>query len=400
MPKLDKILIVDDDPVIRELLQDCLGPLNVETETVSRGREALEVILTGEYSAVILDLMLPEISGLEILKRLHGQLEDTEIIVLTGYASVRNAVEALRMGAYDYIVKPFHIDAIRSAVKRVMEKKHLEARLEVIHNFSQEIPLSLNVDQISLAALDFVGQVLDADDARVWLRDPESNELYAVATRGADLPRGFKLKLGDASSPAASAVSQAKTIYIPDLKQVSNYQGINPANQSELVVPLKVRNIVTGALDVASSTTDAFEPNDVALLSTLATQVAVMLGNARLYQHALQEKTEREETGRKLAQKVQQLEHSNAALRQFAHTVSQGLSELLRMLSGYERLLGQRYESRLDADADELVSHVEKGMKRMQTMMRDLLTLSRRRSQGQLSDDAPSNPQPPFSEKG
>ncbi|MDH7474482.1 MAG: response regulator [Anaerolineae bacterium] len=121
----DPILIVDDDPEIHGLLRACLSPLGHEIVATDNGRQGLEMLQTGQFSVAILDLMLPDLNGMEILRRIRKERPEIEIIVLTAYASLETAIEAIRLGAYDYVTKPFYSDTIRSAVKRAVEKQLL-----------------------------------------------------------------------------------------------------------------------------------------------------------------------------------------------------------------------------------------------------------------------------------
>ena len=111
------VLIVDDELGPRESLRMILKPIS-NVYTAENGEKALEFIRQEPVNLVTLDLKMPGIPGIEVLKEIKGYNPDIEVIVLTGYGSLNTAVEALRYGALDYIDKPFNIPQVEEAVKK------------------------------------------------------------------------------------------------------------------------------------------------------------------------------------------------------------------------------------------------------------------------------------------
>ena len=109
-----RILIVDDEATIRASLQESLLNEGYEAETAETGEEALARCHGSEYDLVITDLRLPGVSGLEILQALRNQGKQTPVIMMTAYGDVDTAVSAMRLGAYDFIPKPFKLARSRS----------------------------------------------------------------------------------------------------------------------------------------------------------------------------------------------------------------------------------------------------------------------------------------------
>lgn len=122
----DKILIVDDEPSMREFLEIMLTREGYKVTTTSDGKDALNILNKQMYDVVISDIQMPAMGGLELLKSIKDISPDTEVIMITAYASTETAVEAMKEGAYDYITKPFKIDEIRLIIKKALEKKRLE----------------------------------------------------------------------------------------------------------------------------------------------------------------------------------------------------------------------------------------------------------------------------------
>ena len=119
-PGTQSILVVDDEADIRTLLSDTLTRDGYRVVSASCGSEALELLDQTDVGLVVADVRMPQMSGIELLGAIKAKIPQLPVIILTGYASVQNAVEAMRAGAADYVMKPFTAEALRSAVLRAM----------------------------------------------------------------------------------------------------------------------------------------------------------------------------------------------------------------------------------------------------------------------------------------
>src|SRR5881396_3395229 len=119
------ILVVDDDPGVREsfrlILEDHYDVLDVPD-----GPQALETVRASEVDLVLLDIRLPEMDGIEVLERIKTMDEQVEVVLVTAVKTVRTAVAAMKLGAFDYLTKPFEEDDLLSVVRRALEKRSLE----------------------------------------------------------------------------------------------------------------------------------------------------------------------------------------------------------------------------------------------------------------------------------
>jgi DNA-binding response OmpR family regulator len=117
-----EIMVVDDDQDLRESIAEVLSEAGFAVTEASRGEEALEHLAHKNFDLVLLDLIMPGLSGLELMGRIREKSPRMPVIMITAFASVDNAVAAMRQGASDYITKPFRIDALLASVGRVLEE--------------------------------------------------------------------------------------------------------------------------------------------------------------------------------------------------------------------------------------------------------------------------------------
>ncbi len=125
--KSPRILLVDDDADIRETMLTLLSMNDYNVTVVADGKSAIEEVNREKYNIVITDLMMPNMSGIEVIKNLKEIDPDLQCIVITGYATVSTAVDAMKAGAYDYLMKPFNGSEVLLLLKRVMELQDLQA---------------------------------------------------------------------------------------------------------------------------------------------------------------------------------------------------------------------------------------------------------------------------------
>jgi two-component system NtrC family response regulator len=120
-----KILVIDDEKIICDGCRLILSDQGHSVESRTKGRAGLGAIREGKFDVVLLDMKLPDMDGMEILRTAREEKPGLHVIVMTGYSTVQNAVEAMKLGAMDYIAKPFSDDELVIAVRRALEKKRL-----------------------------------------------------------------------------------------------------------------------------------------------------------------------------------------------------------------------------------------------------------------------------------
>ncbi|MCA9709089.1 MAG: sigma-54-dependent Fis family transcriptional regulator [Myxococcales bacterium] len=124
-PRHARILVVDDEPSMREFLTICLRRAGYQAEAVEGGAQALTRLDAAPFDLVITDLTMPGLDGMELLRRVVARPEPPLVIMITAFATTDTAVEAMKLGAYDYLTKPFKVDEIQVVVQRALERVDL-----------------------------------------------------------------------------------------------------------------------------------------------------------------------------------------------------------------------------------------------------------------------------------
>lgn len=140
-----KVLVVEDDALVRDIVVESVQLDGYQVDWCSNGLEALEKNGRNNYDLIITDMMMPSMDGLSLIKNLKSRKSETDLIVITGYGSIENAVECMKAGAQDYLIKPFSVEQIQMAVRRAIEHRELRLRArerDMYRQLSYEDPLT------------------------------------------------------------------------------------------------------------------------------------------------------------------------------------------------------------------------------------------------------------------
>ena len=118
-----RILVVDDEDIVRTSCSRTLSPEGYEVSLAKNGFEGLKMASEERFDLVLTDLKMPDMDGIEVLRIIKEKWPETAVIIVTGYQTVDTAVKAIKLGAYDYIEKPFTPDALIAAVKEALSNK-------------------------------------------------------------------------------------------------------------------------------------------------------------------------------------------------------------------------------------------------------------------------------------
>ncbi len=169
--KKSTILLIDDDDSLRRVIEFSLAEAGHRVVTAASGEEGLRLFESDSFDAVITDITMPGLSGMDVLSRVHAQDAGLPIIMITAYGTIESAVQAMKEGAFDYITKPFNRDELRLTLDKALrlrrlEKENVELRAEVIDRYRFESIIGSS-DRIR-EVLDLAGRV-SASDATVLI---------------------------------------------------------------------------------------------------------------------------------------------------------------------------------------------------------------------------------------
>lgn len=132
MPEKIRILVVDDELLIRTALQGILSAQGFEVKVAETGKKALEILTQEFFDLVILDLKLPDSNGLELLKEIKGLFPETGVVIITAYAEVKTAVQAIKDGAFDYLSKPFQEEELLIVLEKFLRFRKMEREIQYL----------------------------------------------------------------------------------------------------------------------------------------------------------------------------------------------------------------------------------------------------------------------------
>jgi signal transduction histidine kinase/CheY-like chemotaxis protein len=300
-----RVLIIDDSPDTQKMLiEQVLQPLDCQPIVAWDGEDGLQLCLDEQPHLVILDMRLPKMDGLDVLKALLEQQPGLPIIFITAFEATEMVVDAFRLGARDYVVKPINPQEMRETIKRVLAADKLREErdqltqqvldaneqlqrqlqeLNTIYTIGRAVTSLLDVDKVLNRVVEAAVYVANAEEGLLLLLDRKTGELYLRAAKDVDEKVARNLRLREDDSIAGRAVQSDRPVRIVGerTKVATGY-----LVEALLYLPLRVpgRGVI-GVLGVANREPGReFSERDVFLLSALADYAAIAIQNAGLYE--------------------------------------------------------------------------------------------------------------------
>ncbi|NNJ09304.1 response regulator [Chloroflexales bacterium ZM16-3] len=280
-PQRARILVVEDDTYIRTFCQRLLR-LTYDVSTAENGAVAAEMIQQQPFDLVLTDMQMPQMDGMQLLQHIRQNHPDIDVVMLTAFATVDTARQALKLGALDYLAKPMEAEQLERMVRtslefrRVRQEKERLSDLVFMYQFSQMIATSLDIETQVGQIVEFLWQRFAPESLALSMHRLEAEQLELLAARSA---AGWS----EPSSIALASDCSDQQMLAAHMRLVGG-PGTNAESQFAGAL-LRSHDTPIGYLHMARRAEQPpFDADERRLLGIFATQVAASLDNARLYQ--------------------------------------------------------------------------------------------------------------------
>jgi signal transduction histidine kinase/DNA-binding response OmpR family regulator len=308
MERRSKVLVVDDDQFALRSMAKVLGGESYQVVAAASGSGAIDLLKQESFDLVLTDLKMPEVDGLEVLRQAREIAPQAVVLILTGYASLESAIEALREGAYDYLVKPCSADELKLKIERGLERVRLtrerqraeealrelnaslEARtfeLQVLYELSQQIGYTLNYEEFFRLMIEQLHRAVSYDVAASLLMTNGQCELFIRPRRPLSPPVQQELqeRLVSTFATMGSHLVEVERLNVRFLEGPMSDEIGSPVARlgSVFQVPLIVGEgrETAGLLFVGAEEEAAFAEDQVRLLYTVAHEASVSIQRLR-----------------------------------------------------------------------------------------------------------------------
>ena len=289
-PEKKHILIVDDEFSICEVLGQFLKKDGYNVSMASSGEEALEILGRTPVHMIISDIKMPGISGVDLLKHVKETTRSLPVLMTTGFPTLDTAIEALKLGAYDYMTKPFHLEEIGEKVRRafstikLQEENLLFSKLVSLHEVTKELTATLEVHELNYKFLDFSLKMVKADGGALLLID-STGKLAITETAGEHFNPSYWLNQSLVSTSRYVAQQQEPALITTASVPHNDRQLQLPDELGSLIsFPLKTVSRVIGVLNlVRLKKNEPLSDLDLEIVNVLASQASIAIENVRLY---------------------------------------------------------------------------------------------------------------------
>lgn len=388
-PDRPRLLVVDDEEELLQVFSEFLGGGEFELDLARTGLEAIEKLDQKPFDLVVTDLNLPGADGLAILRHARSVDPELEVIMLTGNASTMTAIEALRQGAYDYVLKPFDLFEMDQTIHKALERRRLltenqrfveslktannelqksqedlrrhrdelkglvdEAtrRIRTLYEVGKEITSSLHLDRTLNLILERSLSLTGASEGALFLLSESSGLPECRVSRGVeeDSP-SWKTMVG---------FMEGLNERVLGLKEPVRGQtpGAPGAERSTLIVPILQEGEVTGTVAVLKGSAEGFSSDDQEILVSLTAQASIAIHNAKIYE------------------KIRDLERLKS---EFVAVVSHEVRTPLTAIKGSLEVLADEKYFQVEKPQKELLGISQANVARLEALINDILDFSK-----------------------
>ena len=284
------ILVVDDEKIIHESCGRILHEEGYEVETALSGAEALEKLKKKRYDLILSDIMMPGMNGVETLAKMKQEIPDITVVMFTGYSSVATARDSMKLGAVDYLPKPFTPQELLRTVKEALMNARKfqagKAREEKLQEISAEIHSTLNLREVLNVIVTSVAKLLKVKGCALSLLDRERRHFRVCASYG--LSEKYLTKGPITADQTLTKILSGEPDVVLDVAASSQVQYLWEAKEegiaSIFALPLKIKEEVIGMLRMYSADPKKFSQEEIDVLNGFAEQATIALKNARSFE--------------------------------------------------------------------------------------------------------------------
>jgi len=284
-----QILVVDDELVIRQILADFLSMEGYQVQTAEDGRAALDKLESTTFDIVISDMKMPRMGGIELIETIRERGVDVLTVIMTAYGTVETAIDAMKKGAYDYLLKPFKMEEVIRVVERGLQNRKLQRENMILretialYRASEEIGTSLSLNDVLDQLTGTTMRELPADEVIIHLTAEGGS--VTLCTRVAR--NGHKYQPEHLNLTALLAAhAENQPVLVHGDRGTAFVTDDAPAVTSLLSVPLRVPQRIVGLVTAVSVTPgNRFSEGQRKLLSVLGGRAAAAIDNIRLFEN-------------------------------------------------------------------------------------------------------------------
>ncbi len=284
-----RVLVIDDEKPICEILKKFLEKKGYEVSTANNGAEGVGVAKQERIDIAICDIKMPGMSGLEVTREIKKVDQRIPVLIITAYPTMDSAIEALKSGAYDYLVKPVHLEEIGEKVDRalssrkLLEENILFSKIVSLHEVSRNIAMVHEFEKLLRIILEYSMKLAKADFGALMLLD-DQNELKVLSTLG--IGEGVEFDERDRMKIATWVAINEEPLLIDRVSPVQAFLGkLDRKNvRSSITFPLKTPKRLIGVLHLnRAQDSPSFSNIDLEIINVLASQASISIDNVKGY---------------------------------------------------------------------------------------------------------------------
>jgi len=286
------ILVVDDERSICDILTVYLHKSGYSVFQAQEGQQAVAIIKENVIDLVLSDIKMPGMNGVDLLKWIKEYNNSLPVIMTTGFPTLDTAIEALKLGAYDYLTKPFHLEEIIEKISRAIQTRHLQeenilfSKLVSLHEVTKILSSTHILEELYSRFLDYSMKMSRSDGGSLQFFDDTSKLRIALSSADPYDEAFWNLPVFTAASKRAAEKAEPYILGLERGNMPEQFPPLPESVLSSMVFPLKTPKGILGVLNlVRSRNSNPFSKLDMEIINVLSSQASISIENARLYQN-------------------------------------------------------------------------------------------------------------------